>query len=101
MVFSWQHKIKLSSECLILNELELRDLTFTSLLKFTKLSRPILSRRLKGLFENNILTLEIKNHNIVYHSTLTQEQHDIVTENLFRIKRIQQLFEELREYKKK
>jgi len=66
MAFQYQKYRKLESEQRIINALSSEDKTFSQLLEITKLSKPILSKRLKDLQRKGKIQREQKNGKILY-----------------------------------
>jgi len=97
MVYEWQHKIKLCSESLILYNLELYNTRFDFLVDNTKLSRPVLAKRLKELMKKGLVEQQIEKFHIVYCAKLTEKQFDIVRENIRKIAQVQELLNSLTE----
>jgi len=88
MAYQYQKFRKLESVQRIINALSTEDRTFSQLLESTKLSKPILSKRLKELQNNGKLQRELKNGKIVY--VLDFSKLNRTEKTLLKISRLQE-----------
>jgi len=72
---NYHRKIKIDSEIRIIFSLFEKDMRFTELFKETKLSKPVLSERLKNLILEGKIKLvpDIKNKRFFYSLTISKE----------------------------